>query len=44
MILEHGEKQYRWVTNENEPKSEWFSEIEDALDWIIQHDIARDAI
>ena len=43
MILEHGEEQYRWVTNENEPVSEWFVEIREALDWIIEHDIARDA-
>jgi len=47
MILEHSkdaEKQYRWVTNENEPKSQWFEKIEDALLWIIEHDKARDAI
>ena len=47
MILEHSKetpKQYRWVTNENEPVSEWFEKIEDALEWIIEHDKARDAI
>jgi len=44
MILEHGEKQYRWVTTKNEPVSEWFVDISDALQWIIQYDIARDAI
>ena len=46
MILEHSKetpKQYRWVTNENEPVSEWFVEIKEALEWIIQHDKARDA-
>jgi hypothetical protein len=34
-----GEKtKYRWRTNDNEVKSEWFYDISDALDWITQYD------
>ena len=37
-----GEKiKYRWNTMENKPESEWFYDIQDALDWIIEHDIER---
>lgn len=31
-------KQYRWCDSENIPKSEWYKDISDALDWIIKHD------
>ena len=34
-----GEKtKYRWITNDNEVKSEWFYDISDALEWIIRYD------
>jgi hypothetical protein len=34
-----GEKtKYRWITNDNEVKSEWFYDISDALDWIKEYD------
>jgi hypothetical protein len=34
-----GEKtKYRWITNENEAKSDWFYDISSALDWIIEYD------
>jgi hypothetical protein len=36
---EIGERvKYRWLSSKNKPTSEWFSDINDALDWIIQHD------
>jgi len=31
-------KKYRWKDNKNAPKSEWFHELTDALNWIITHD------
>lgn len=33
-------KKYRWVTNDNKPivMSDWFYDISEALNWIIQHD------
>jgi hypothetical protein len=31
---------YRWV-GKNEPSSEWFSTLEEALDWIKEHDKTR---
>jgi len=31
-------KKFRWTTNDNEVKSEWFYDISDALQWIIQYD------
>lgn len=31
-------KKYRWNDSKNEPKSEWFYDIQDALNWIIEHD------
>ena len=34
-----GEKtKFRWTTNDNEVKSEWFYDITDALQWITQYD------
>ena len=40
MVLEHGKNpvKYRWCDNENNPVSEWFNEISEALQWIIKHD------
>jgi hypothetical protein len=35
-----GEKtKYRWIDQNNQPQSEWYYDIQDALDWII--DISR---
>jgi len=31
-------KKYRWCSTDNEPKSDWFYDITDALQWIIKHD------
>jgi hypothetical protein len=36
-------KRYRWCDVKNTPESEWFNDISDALVWIVEHDIARDA-
>lgn len=37
-----GEKEkYRWITNDNEVKSDWFYDISLALEWIKAHDINR---
>jgi hypothetical protein len=34
---------YRWVDNTtNEPTSEWYYSIEEALDWVKNHDRAVD--
>jgi hypothetical protein len=35
-----GEKiKYRWNDSKNNPTSEWFYDIQEALTWIIQHNI-----
>jgi hypothetical protein len=35
-----GEKtKFRWITNDNEVKSDWFYDISQALDWIIEYDV-----
>lgn len=31
-------KIYRWCDRDNNPSSEWFTDISDALEWIIVHD------
>ena len=31
-------KKYRWNTAKNKPESQWFYDIQDALDWIINKD------
>ena len=34
-----GEKvKWRWNTMNNKPASDWFYDIKDALNWIIEHD------
>lgn len=29
---------YRWTDTKNNPTSEWFYELREALEWIIEHD------
>jgi hypothetical protein len=37
-----GEKtKFRWTTNDNEVKTEWFYDISDALQWIIEYETNR---
>jgi hypothetical protein len=31
-------KIYRWLDSNNKPASDWFRELNDALDWIKEHD------
>ena len=31
-------KKYRWCNSNNEPKSDWFYNMTDALNWIIEYD------
>jgi hypothetical protein len=31
-------KKYRWCNTDNEPKSDWFYDMTDALNWIIEYD------
>ena len=35
---------YRWCNSKNAPESGWFKDISEALEWIVEHDIARDDI
>jgi hypothetical protein len=38
-----GEKiKYRWIDNKNKPTSEWFYELNDALEWIVHYDYTRE--
>lgn len=39
-------EKYRWVTNDAKPKavSEWFYELKEALDWIIDYDKKRGTV
>ena len=32
---------YRWLSSKNSPESDWFYDISDALEWIINHDRNR---
>ncbi len=32
---------YCWVDMKEEPISDWFYELKDALDWIVKHDISK---
>jgi hypothetical protein len=34
-------KKYRWCNNKNKPESDWFYDITDALQWIIQYETNR---
>jgi hypothetical protein len=34
-------KKYRWCNTKNKPESDWFYNITDALQWIIQYETNR---
>ena len=34
-------KKYRWCSINNKPESDWFYDITDALNWIIQYETNR---
>lgn len=36
--------QYRWLDHKNIPKSGWYTDISDALQWIIDYDREKVAI